>query len=323
MSQSWGFVPSFAAEFPCDNPALHLGVSWVCLNVSGPARPVLRAKSLGRSAFPEAVSAPRAASSVREAPLAVEELAAAATPPPSPEPSAPVGAGSESSSPGHEAGDAGEQMTERLPESVLGVLLQTLDLDPTPEGPPAEAANETRESEAVDAAPAVASDAGGAPEFAFDTEEGPIDGSVEGVAAAVPAPAAEPAAPDAYAAFVDALVGVALDASATRAAAILPGLLAGSADLTSLGDDTRRALSAAGITTPDGAPGSSFVSTAVAWRKVLRGESSDFSDCGTSTLDVWGTDLLKALGVGAAAGTDVRRELRRRGVAAFGMLLAA
>jgi len=66
-----------------------------------------------------------------------------------------------------------------------------------------------------------------------------------------------------------------------------------------------------------------FNTTATAWRRVLRNESNDFSACGTSTLDAWAADLLKAFGVGKDGRVDVRRELRRRGVAAFGMILAA
>jgi len=56
---------------------------------------------------------------------------------------------------------------------------------------------------------------------------------------------------------------------------------------------------------------------------VLCGESNDFSACGTSTLDGWAGDLLKSFGVGRDGRIDVKRELRRRGVAAFGMILAA
>jgi hypothetical protein len=67
----------------------------------------------------------------------------------------------------------------------------------------------------------------------------------------------------------------------------------------------------------------SFSETAVAWRKVLRGETDDLSGCGATTLDGWGVDVLRAFGVGRDGKLDVRRELRRRGVAAFGMLLAA
>jgi hypothetical protein len=70
-------------------------------------------------------------------------------------------------------------------------------------------------------------------------------------------------------------------------------------------------------------PSAAFATTANAWRMVLRGESNDFSACGTSTLDGWAGDILKSFGVGRDGKVDVKRELRRRGVAAFGMILAA
>ena len=62
---------------------------------------------------------------------------------------------------------------------------------------------------------------------------------------------------------------------------------------------------------------------ATAWRRVLSGETNDLADCGDSTLDGWSADLLHAFGIGQGGAADVRRELRKRGVAAFGMLLAA
>jgi hypothetical protein len=132
---------------------------------------------------------------------------------------------------------------------------------------------------------------------------------------------------DPFAAFVAALVSVALAGGATRAAAVLPGLLDGNAgDLSGFPDAVRSSIVSAAIVS-DGAgtlaPSASFTATSNAWRMVLRGESNDFSACGTSTLDGWAADLLKAFGVGRDGRVDVRRELRRRGVAAFGMILAA
>ena len=70
-------------------------------------------------------------------------------------------------------------------------------------------------------------------------------------------------------------------------------------------------------------PSDAFVGRSNAWRMVLRRESDDFSACGATTLDGWAGDLLKAFDVGRDGKTDVRRELRKRGVAAFGMILAA
>ncbi len=135
------------------------------------------------------------------------------------------------------------------------------------------------------------------------------------------------AAEDSFAAYVAALVDVARAAGHARAASALPPLLEGDElDAAALAEDTRARLVAAGVLrASEGSVrlGDAFASTASAWRAVLRGATQDLSICGDSTLDGWSADLLKAFGVGQGTATDVRRELRRRGVAAFGMLLAA
>ena len=66
-----------------------------------------------------------------------------------------------------------------------------------------------------------------------------------------------------------------------------------------------------------------FVDTALAWASVLRGENNDLSSCGALTLNQWCADLVaRVLGAPGRA-EPVRRELRRSGVAAFGLLDAA
>lgn len=150
----------------------------------------------------------------------------------------------------------------------------------------------------------------------------PVDGAVQTSGAASAAVDGDP-----FAAFIRALVEVALGAGATRAAALLPGFLEGaSQDGSAFSDAVRASMVSSGIALEhDGAlsPSVVFAATSTAWRRVLRNESNDFSACGTSTLDAWAADLLKAFGVGGDGRVDVRRELRRRGVAAFGMILAA
>jgi hypothetical protein len=57
-----------------------------------------------------------------------------------------------------------------------------------------------------------------------------------------------------------------------------------------------------------------------AWKGILRGASEDFSACGASSLDEWTADVAaRLLGSPARAGS-LRRDLRARGVAAFGLL---
>jgi len=58
-----------------------------------------------------------------------------------------------------------------------------------------------------------------------------------------------------------------------------------------------------------------------AWRGLLSGEHSDLAACGDRPLDEWVAGLVGArFGHDAAATAGVRRALRKRGVAAFGML---
>jgi hypothetical protein len=73
---------------------------------------------------------------------------------------------------------------------------------------------------------------------------------------------------------------------------------------------------------PHDAPGEQarLRAQAAAWQAVLRGESEDFGACGGGALDEWSA-LVVASALGEAAKTDgLRRELRRRGVAAFGLI---
>lgn len=58
-----------------------------------------------------------------------------------------------------------------------------------------------------------------------------------------------------------------------------------------------------------------------AWRRLLSGQKSDLAECGDRPLDEWVSALVGArLGCDAAATAGLRRALRKRGVAAFGML---
>jgi hypothetical protein len=66
-----------------------------------------------------------------------------------------------------------------------------------------------------------------------------------------------------------------------------------------------------------------FTGEVLAWQGILRGDSEDFSLCGATTLDEWTANVLaRAIG-GAARHDAIRKELRRRGVAAFGLVSVA
>jgi hypothetical protein len=62
---------------------------------------------------------------------------------------------------------------------------------------------------------------------------------------------------------------------------------------------------------------------AAGWQAILKGDSEDFSLVGSTSLDEW-SSLVVARALGEPARADMlRRELRRRGVAAFGLVIEA
>jgi hypothetical protein len=66
-----------------------------------------------------------------------------------------------------------------------------------------------------------------------------------------------------------------------------------------------------------------FTQTVLAWQAILRGEGEDFASCGSATLDEWTADLVARLLGNPTLAAQVRRELRKRGVAAFGLVAEA
>lgn len=79
-----------------------------------------------------------------------------------------------------------------------------------------------------------------------------------------------------------------------------------------------------GLATKDGdyAPLSAIVKVASAWSAAFRGEEPDFSVC-TQMLDEWSAEIVTKLLGRKELAEPVRRELRSRGIAAFGLLDAA
>ena len=352
MTALEGFVPSWSAEFPNDNPLLHEGATWVCLSVQGPPRAVTRPRTKGLSAEPLRASSAsilthsdEAAAGSREAPDVAADGA---------------GVSSEELSASCEVPTA--IVVTEAPEPAPSLEALTLAFDTTEVSPFTDTSSSPcapLELDAMDFVLTLSSDdavfdfdADGAPAATTpdDTADAPAceaDDPVPAVAEPVPAadstsaatnatlavvaPAAQSSSvaslPDSFSAYVAAVVEVAEAAGHTRAAATIPRLLEGaSLDLASLPDEAQARLVAADVLSRSGgalSPSEAFASMASAWRGVLRGDTHDLSACGESTLDGWSAELLKAFGVGQGSATDVRRELRRRGVAAFGMLLAA
>jgi hypothetical protein len=136
---------------------------------------------------------------------------------------------------------------------------------------------------------------------------------------------AEPA-PTGFASFVAALSELLAEQGATRAAANV-GALLGMARLAPDAFDatTAATLVARGmLDATSGRPTPEFSVLARAWRDVLDDTGGDLSACGSATLDVFGATLLVTLlGVPTGRAEELRRALRQRGVAAFGMLVAA
>jgi hypothetical protein len=129
-----------------------------------------------------------------------------------------------------------------------------------------------------------------------------------------------------FEAFIAALSALLAERGATRAAANVGALLG----QTRLGRDafdapTRKTLVARGfLDAKTTRPTPEFSMIAQAWRDVLDGANGDLSACGSTTLDVWGAEIVAALVSSPRERTDdLRRALRQRGVAAFGMLAAA
>ena len=97
---------------------------------------------------------------------------------------------------------------------------------------------------------------------------------------------------DAFSIFVRTLAEVALAAGGCDAAARVPGALENEA-------------------------------IACAWRAIMNGESEDFAACGAKPLDEWAAELVAGLLSAPSRTQQLRRELRARGVAAFGFVVDA
>lgn len=343
MTERWDFVPSCASEFPNDNPVLHGGVTWACLGPLGPLRPIVRARPpRSVEAVPAAVR--NEAARVRppsDVPALNEPVSREATGDPAPELLSEV-----ANEVVPEAGIEPEQAdaaiaSEVAPEAGIEALPEQADAAITDE----ETADASREA-GSDAAPAISPSASpdegsgalSSDEGVFTIEPGSTPDEAlhvgtddqDGFAlAAEPAPTeatfeAAPVVPDAYQDYLGALREVARASGAEHAAELLTSLMDGSADIESAGEETLARMMRSGIVNGETRQlADGFVATAGAWRRVLRSESPDLSACGDATLDAWSADLLKALGIGEGGGLDVKRELRRRGVAAFGMRVAA
>lgn len=302
-----------SAEFPNDNPLLHDGASWLCEGVRGPvtavvaveARPaVCMASLIGLEALETAVVVPVGEAGAAALPemSAVDDIAVRTD--------ALVGLDSSAlaentnTSP-HEAPSDGPQVVAE-------------DATPVDDIAPVVEAAEAVAVEAVEPVAEVAEVAG------------PIAEVVEPVAEvaeerSAPPTTIVPPAPTGYAAFVAALVDIAMSDGSTGAAVAICELLERGA----VAEDLLEAEVGAGllasrfvVRAAAGLDASEELATLMrGWRAVL--DHNDFSGCGAATLNEWAADLLAAALGGPARASAMQYELRRRGVAAFGMVQKA
>ena len=138
-----------------------------------------------------------------------------------------------------------------------------------------------------------------APESTLSPEPEPVPAPVPAHVAsspAAPAPA-RLATSDDHVRLFAILADVALQSGMTRAAALLAS-----------DDSIMSALPA------------DLARSAAAWRDVLAGTSDDYAACGDLPLDEWAASVLATLAGAPERAIELRRELRARGLAAFGIV---
>jgi hypothetical protein len=125
--------------------------------------------------------------------------------------------------------------------------------------------------------------------------------------------------------FEGALMAALMTQGASRSAALVPRLLRLEAlPADALSKDVQLTLQSRGYLDGNQRYSQKYRDLCGAWCAVLRGSSRDFAACGTTTLDRFGAELLAALlAVPATRADELRRVLRKSGIAAFGVLEAA
>jgi hypothetical protein len=287
------------SEIPNDNPELHEGAVWIPTHRTGLPRAISRAPR------------ERATAGARE-----PEPGAAVCEPEAREPEPGVAvcepeAFAEASAP--------EAFVEA---SAPEAFVEASDAEPSRE---VQAQAEVCEPEAFAEAsapePSRVALAPAAPEPVFVAEAAQEAEAASAESAPWPAPER-----DAFAELLGLLCRVAFETGATRAAAVLPGFLSGEVlAVGALGPSAADELCARGLADRSGAGivwSASVRSTTETWRAVLNGQSDDLSTC-EDTLDSWCAELVAVISGTSGRASELRRELRRHGVAAFGLLSAA
>ncbi|HEY8074432.1 MAG TPA: hypothetical protein VIF62_09985 [Labilithrix sp.] len=356
---------ALAAEFPNDNPALHDGVIWVCLDPVGapiavrelPAAPEklppasepeplaiadpIAVEPPERRASPRAPAPELAVAELDEVAAKLAEVAARLEAVARSEAGSGVGADAHLV-PHATVADAPKADAEP-PATVEATPIRadapkadaepiTADATPiTTNALPMMAEASPMMAEAVEVAGEQVAErkpprASGIIAIARDDDEGDEEPIVveelEPVAEIAEEGAATASADDPFVQLCGIMTDVARAADASAVVAALPKLLVEGTLDPAVGAEALAALAEGGFTDAD-APTAAFTATIGAWRAVLSGASDDLSACGGATLDEWAADVLSRLLGAPAKASAIRRELRSRGVAAFGLLEAA
>lgn len=293
---------SLCSEFPNDNPALHRGVSWLCLAVTGEPVAV-------RDAIVDVIPEP-----IETIPEPVEALSEPAEAIPEPAEAIPEAVEALPEPVSVAERDAVFDVDEVPAARISGIVPVGQDLHLDDDGadeilveelPPLdETASVEGDVEALDAADEL-------------QESGAAPATATRVAAALP-----PAPDDPFTRFLTTLADVAIGAGSPHVASLLPGLLLEGRLDPVMPADAAQALAEAGVAQGTEVT-AAFAARTRAWRAILDGTSDDFEACGGAMLDEWAADLLARLLGAPSRATSLRSELRSRGVAAFGLAFAA
>ena len=126
---------------------------------------------------------------------------------------------------------------------------------------------------------------------------------------------------DPFETLIQAISNVALQRGSLVEAAAARNLLTG-ACVEGLSAERMNALRAGEIVSASGKASAKISMVADGWCKILRGESEDWSAVGASSLDEWAAEILSRLLENSPV-SQLRKELREQGVAAFGLASAA
>ena len=284
------------AEFPNDNPALHRGAIWCCVAVGGAAVCEAAAPSPGENPPEPAEPTPTEPIVLSAGDCAVIWA--------TPAPAAPEGEG-----PSEPTETALAPPSEERSRSAEPVVDEDEDIEVVDELACGDVVAE--ESPPVIEEPS--------------EEEVMEEPSQEEEEAAL---AEERAAEDPFAALVRVLEEVAYAAGCSGEAVQGLRALLGVArlDASAMAPASIDALVAGGLLDrgEQGVARAEGLSRQITgWQGILRGESEDFSACGAAMLDEWCAQLLARAMGNASRADGFRKELRRRGVAAFGIVVSA